>query len=217
MPRKTKEAQQERQLYDLKWHDYRMLSPDMCTLVFICEYSRAVRWQRVEEYGIPPEEVKNLSVLDGNPKSREKNPNAKFDFTDIKAWRYWNIMEKLRRWADEMYLPYDKFWEWAFAVRRKLNYKYSTPTVFAAAPLQEEILNMRDEYERHYIFTSKLPVFRAEAYSGTPLQDDYCECVVGDLRRKYESDRVFTARLKTLIKDGVLSREFVEKLKRGKP
>lgn len=211
MSKKLDKVPQERELYDLKWHDYRMLSPDVATLLFINEYSRTKRWMLVDNEGIDPRDVEKLSVLDGNATARKKNPRAAFDFTNLRNWRFWKIFEKLRRWADEMHFRYDFFWEYAFRAHREMKYKFSSPSVFCSEALLDKVLDFRDERAATQITLSELPVFKADNYGDTEIQNDYYYDLLGTLRQKYQSDRVYNARINTLINDGVVSKEFLRK------
>lgn len=197
----------ERELYGLKWFDYKPLSPDMATLLMGQEHCR----QSVYFYELLGEQshfVKTAALL-----------YSKLDLDNIRSWKRFDTMEKLRQWADQNGMRYDNFWRWAFeailntrhgTVGRKNDRGRSRFFVlnhFLNKHVLEDTLRRRDEAQATFITFSDHPYFQAAAYRGEPLQDSYHLYLLQELKRRFPA--AMLEKLNILIENGRFSKKYL--------
>lgn len=187
----------ERNLYEVKWFDYRMVSPDGATILFIAEYARRVQDYRVDVAGNPEGSRGFANVLRG------------FDLKDPKAWGQFGIMQTLRRFADKNCIPYGNFWKWAFRAHLDGGWKIVQPKIFLQTSIKARVIELQDEHMEAFVTFSLLPVFSAENYKGHEIQKDYYYNLVSEVNSRYPNDA--DRRLASLAKSGRISREFLDK------
>lgn len=206
----------ERDLYEIKWFDYRMVSPDMATAMFARSYARAMVSLRLK-----------LGLLEER-RAPYYDALRTMDVVNMRGWRNWNTMERLRRWADKNFMPYDLFWEWACRAYVELGFnerkhvvartgkdgkvkREKKDVIYANAFLNKNllarVLDLQDDHER-YVLYSNLEVFRAENWQDHPIQNDYYDHLVSELKHKHPDP---WARIDRLCSERRLSKGYVKK------
>jgi len=181
-------CQYENDLYDLKWFDYRALSPETATKKFTLEYARV--WY-LEILG----NIKYTDVLIG------------LDPLHFDQWHWFSCMTKLRQFADAHFLKYDDFWGWAFEAVLKLGFQRTTPNVYLNKRILARILEKHKEWAgiRH----ADSIFLRAATYTGHEIQDDYCHYLLNNIKRSRKDNKVQL--LMDLIESGKMSKRFLAK------
>lgn len=213
----------ELDLYEIKWFDYRMLSPNMATMFFVREYAKAIGNLRVK-----------LGLLDG------KNVSyyialPEFDVRAPEMWKYWKRMNGLRQWADKNFMRYNDFWEWACRAYIELGFnerrmrfqkrkggkpvltKKGKPSYenkyviflnsFLNKNLLAKVLDLQLDHER-YVLYSDMEIFRAENWQDHPIQNDYYDHLASEVKRKHPDP---WTRIDRLCAERRMSKGYVKK------
>lgn len=172
----------ERRLYELKWFDYRPLSPDTATVAFMCEF-----WKRLAT-------VMKDDLGDDRAPYRIDNMIMKLADKPPKTWRDFQMGETLRSWSDRNFMRYDHFWMWAF--EEYLGMSFGTKGLvkgkkdrtiimnyFNYPKILSKVQQRRGQHEADRVIWSEHPYFKPEAFEGTRLQLDYFDYVVCAVKR----------------------------------
>ena len=158
--------EKEKFLYGVKWHDYRMLTPDTATLAFMNEFAKALT-----EFNEATGKSRYFSFLK-NIASFEP------ERLKVKRSRFWNTMSQLRQWADGHGFDYADFWSWGFAAFNELGFRATYVNAFLNMKLKLKIKEKKLEYDRHFVKRSESPYFRAENFVGSEIQTDYYDYLI---------------------------------------
>jgi len=198
----------ERMLYEKKWHDYRLLSPEGANFVFLQEFIAAYRAyseiRRGTSYINPLSyKRKKKDPETGKPKTTSVSvPVAEAPY----RWPSWKVLVELRQWADSRGMKYDNFWAWAFKATIECRHRF-----FAINYCKSKcVLGKIAEYakESKLIPLSKLPLFKPENYRGFEAQNDYYWYIVSSVREKYLGE--YVEKLRTAAEDGLISWDFLQ-------
>lgn len=178
----------ELELMKTKFWDYRLVSPDVATMIFT--HRMAIRLSAHNEWH---GESKHKDVLKG------------FNIEAYQEWKNWPLMERARRWCDEVGMNYDKFWIWATEEHEKLGWKRYMG-VFCGQKIFHKVLKRHETHSQNFIVTSSHPFFLAEGYRGCKLQKAYYRNIVMQVYRKYRSKSPEV--MKTMLNDGVVAEDY---------
>lgn len=182
----------EKELYDLKWFDYRTLPVRGADLLFIlswlkvaahyqakCGYSRYAGWW-----------IRKLDIK--NYKKGKQIPN----------------LIKLRQWADSRGLKYEYFWERAFEAHTNFAFKNSFPNAF----LNKTILNyVSSESKKSGIIKyADFEFFKTDNYFGHEFQNDYYSYLIREVKNNYGNRAAGV--VKELIAEGKMSVKFLKNI-----
>lgn len=186
----------EEELYDLKWFDYRPLPPDTATMAFTHQHIE-FSGRYLEDLG----EEGGKQISRGILKS--------LDPQNVRGWKFFPTMEKLRQWADKNGMRYDHFWELAMIAYNDLGfgtvrltekfysrkagkvltqvkpYRCLILNLFTTARMLARILESHRELKETTIIKSNDPYFQPENYAAEPLQVDYFRYLCMELMTRY--------------------------------
>jgi hypothetical protein len=195
MPKKKDINKLEIELYETKWFDYRPVSPDVATMMFLLDY------------------VKSMATYNdtlGN--SRYVHTLKQFQSMDLETVRQqknFKMLRGLRQWADKRGMRYDQFWSWATEAHLKLGFAKMFINVFYNASILAEVEKAHAEWTAKFLVRSDHKYFRASAFKGYPVQLDYYDYLVkGTLQR---NDSKLAARtLAQLVKAGEIDHGYLQ-------
>ena len=160
----------ERELYDLKWFDYRPFDPDTATLFFLKEQAKRF--------------VKHYASLGRYPVVLRAY--ATFDRIRLgKKMKRWKVLTELRQWCDKLGMPYGKFWEWACETHLELKIGKMYEIYFTNENLLFEVKSAWEQEKRNFIITSDFYLLHPNNYKHYEFQDDYYGYLVGQVKRRY--------------------------------
>lgn len=161
-----RQVEKEKYLYTVKWHDYRMLSPDTATLLFLKDWAQALT-----DFNEASGKTRYFAFL--------KNITS-FDPAWLKRQKpqFWNTMEKLRQQADAGGFDYQDWWPWAFQALNDSGFQVTFLNAFLNIKIKLKVKERKAEYDRNYTKRSSSPFFRAENYTGNELQRDYYDYLI---------------------------------------
>ncbi len=192
-------------LYDTKWFDYRLMTPNTSDLkCALC-------------YGLSLMDYNELLGL-----SRHVNVLKGLNVTNIEAWNKHKQIRKLRQWCDARGWRYEEFWALTTKAHLELGMKplvtkfkdgrmveYIPFNVF----LNKSILKWADanwhEQFGRFVRYADLAFFSSNNYTGHPVQDAYCDYLLKSALRRGVNH---TKRLIGLMQDGRLSAEYLNKV-----
>ena len=161
----------ERELYELKWWDYRMLKPDVCTLSFMREWVKAAA-----EFNELVKGTRYINVL-----KRFK----RFDLPYLRGHEAWKVLQRLRQWADAQGMPYDHFWAYAYEAHIKLGFDRPYLPVFQNEHLLGMVKEAWQEAKRVRVIWAESPWFKADKYQASQMQDDYFGYLLREIKSHY--------------------------------
>jgi len=191
----------ERDLYQTKWWDYRLLMPKQATLAFALAYFKAMG-----TYKISVGENAFTAVV-ASRRLDPKNPET---------WTHWKIMTILRQRAAGRGARYEDYWQLSFEGYKDLSFKtrltakglyYIRTNVFNMPNMLDYVERWHRERCGKYIRYSNAPFFSAGMYRGHPLQDAYYEAILSSLSKVRSHCTPDTIR--ELINEGKLSAVFL--------
>jgi len=208
-------AGKEDQLYETKWFDYRLLTPDQATLLFIRYWWRAHRFLLEKLYGY---------VVDEHGGHSEVEEHELFDANNITLDEIQNrfpseldTFTRLRRFADSRGFNYETFW---FAAAHVLLHYYLPKDISLERYIETKDIrilsnvifknNVLDKIDEDGIISpSHLCYFMAQHWHDEELQNQYYEYLVESVV-KGRAPAMWYRLLRTWISDGWLSQEFLE-------
>lgn len=193
----------ERLLFEKKWFDYRMLTPEAANLVFLRQFIDAYREYSIMRRG-------NGFVNPLSYRKRKKKGEAKSTVVSVPvgevstSWPGWKTLVELRQWADSHCLRYEDFWPVAFRVlvARKIP-SFSIHFCKNQKLLSQVLAELR---ARPMITLSSLGYFKPENYVGHELQNDYYWHIYRSILEKYTDG--YKEKLKTAVDEGIISPAF---------
>jgi hypothetical protein len=203
----------EQELFKTKWFDYRMLSPDDATLLFMDEWRKALT--SYNEHNVPSYRGKDgkLHVMNGYTDVSKGYKSLNIEYLKTKKKTSWNLFTKLRQWADKQGFGYDKYWPSAFKAHEVLGFKNRLLNVFLNERIKAKVVERIDDYRQIKIKKAMSSAFKAENYEGTPLQDDYYEYLIDELKQRYPVRR--EEKLMKMVKEGEINKNFFKKYAAG--
>ncbi len=184
----------EKELYDMKWFDYRAMDPDTATLVFMHEYAL-----RMREYNELLGRSRYFYIL--------KSFKA-FERDYLRNHRLFKILEKLRPIADKHGMPYDKFWEFACEAHMNLGFKKTYVNVFLNKNILKKIKEDWEQYKKDFICYSKSTSLQPDNYQGFDIQKDYYEYLLGQIKTRYPASKR-AEKLKLMLAQNKISKDFL--------
>ncbi|TDH35065.1 hypothetical protein E2A64_15230 [Pseudohoeflea suaedae] len=162
----------ESELVTTKWFDYRFLSPQACTRLFLETYQTVFRRHFAAE--VDRDQAKH--VFGAHSLSYRNDPRAR-----TQMWM-------ARQRADELGIPYDLYIQASFEFAVKRNRKrLPQPNQLhhpgSAAELWAKFLD--EQFKEHLadgLFTVEHASFRVENYKNLPAQDDYRSFVIRQVK-----------------------------------
>ncbi|MGD0275749.1 MAG: hypothetical protein ABSB79_06805 [Syntrophales bacterium] len=183
----------EKELYELKWFDYRALSPEGATKRFCLEYQRAFSMSHMPHSSESLGESKYINIFKGA--------------TRLEDWKWFPTMTKLRQLADTYFMKYEDFWEWGFQGALDLGFKSTFPNVFLSKSLKAYILDKGKNYNMRFLRYTDSPFLNPKSYVGHEIQKDYFSYLVAFSKNFLPEKRA--AYLRTLIETGRLSKKYL--------
>jgi hypothetical protein len=192
----------ERELYQTKWWDARLLTPKEATLAFALAHFRAMAAHKASMGDRPFEAV---------------IASRKLDLAAPEKWAHWEIMTKLRRFADAFGARYDDFWELAFEAHidlklptrltRKGTLFVPCNTFLTPSLMNQVAVRWQERYGR-FVRYSEAPFFTPAGYRGLRLQDAYYDEIVA---RLMYGGGATPEKIRQMIDDGKLSADYLRK------
>jgi len=161
----------ERELIEMKFFDYRALTPEMATLVFMREWAQAF-CNYNEDLG----KTKHYAFL----KSFKS-----FDLDYLKTNTRFKTLGKLRQIADKHGMRYDLYWQWAFEAHLSLAFGKTFENVFLNKSIQAKILDFKRKHDKRTITCAKSDIFSPENYRNLELQNDYYWHLINEIKNRY--------------------------------
>ena len=183
----------ERELMETKFFDYRALTPEVATLVFMREWARAF-CNYNEDLGY----TRHFAFLKGF---------KSFDLNYLRTNRPFKILNELRQIADKHGARYDLYWQWAFEAHTELCFGNKMVNTFKNKKIQAKILDMKREYDERTITYAKSDIFKSANYRNFELQNDYFWHIIREIKNRYHRD-YRQGIMKTLIKNDKIPMEF---------
>ena len=184
----------ERELFDTKFFDYRALTPDVATLIFMQDWATAFT-----NYNEDLGRSRYWAFL----KSFES-----FDSSYLQTNARFRILGKLRHFADAHGFRYDLFWQWAFDAHLNLGFHKTWENVFLNSRILTKTIEMKREHEENFITYARSDIFKPENYRNLELQNDYYWYLIYEVKNRYHRDE-FRSRLRSLLEKGRLAEEFL--------
>jgi hypothetical protein len=181
-----------------KWWDYRMHSEEACELMFVRAWlvarekflSRTCLDVRFNEDG---EKYRLPLKWDGLQALRE----------DVETW---DALKSLRLTADKHGIPYPLYWSLAFQILEQTddwrNELAALQTPFIKSSLIEGFSEICDAR----VLTSENPVFSAKSFEGIPLQKEYINWLIDQVKRRHPAN--YKRMLQVLVDQGKLPQIF---------
>lgn len=168
--------QKERELMNVKWFEYRFMSPARATSLFLQNYREA--FKHFFAANIDFRQAKNVSGV--NSKTMLENPRVR-----TQVWC-------ARQRADETGMPYNHYLYAAFefAVRRQRRWLPQPNQLHFSGKAHDAWIESRNHYWEECL-RSRMPdvendpAFLIENYCGLPAQDAYRMFIVGEAERHY--------------------------------
>ncbi|MFP1634136.1 hypothetical protein ACLB6G_20595 [Zhengella sp. ZM62] len=168
----------ERELMNVKWFEYRFMSPAKATSLFAQEYREAFR--RSFAANIDFRQAENVSGI--NSRTMFENRRVR-----TQVWR-------ARQRADETGMPYNHYLSAAFkfAERRQRKWLPQPSQLHFPDSAHEAWTEFRDRYWEECLRdlspdVANDPAFLIENYCGLPAQDAYRMFIVGEGRRHHRN------------------------------
>jgi len=174
-------------LMSRKWWDYRIVTPDVATMMFIAEYARQFR-EYLEYLG----ESRHVNILKG------------FDIEAPHQWHNWVMSSNTRRWCDERMIRYGDYWKYAIETHERKRRCKALYSIMCSSKMKDEVEWRISQMEE--VPFAEHPVFKAENYSGCALQVCYFKYLMARIRKKYGDNELITIR--RLVDNGVIPVKF---------
>lgn len=170
----------ENQSASSQWWDYRPFSQDACDLMF----ARAWLVARENFY------LKHgLDARFDEAGNQYRLPLKWNGLAGLKADdATWGGLQKLRLTADKYGIPYSLFWSMAYRVLKETGGWKDEISSCQSALVKSSILELFDEIRKSRVITSDKEFFAADSYSNHPLQDEYINWLIDEVRRKYPAN-----------------------------
>ena len=191
--KETRGIMDERELMETKFFDYRALTPEVATLVFMREWARAF-CNYNEDLG----KTKHYVFL----KSFQS-----FDLSYLRDNRRFKTLGKLRQIADKHGVRYDLYWQWAFEAHLSLGFGKTFENVFFNKNIQAKILDMKRAHDETFMTYAESDIFKPENYRNLELQNDYFWHLIRKIKDRYHRDK-WQARIRNLVENHRIPREF---------
>jgi len=172
----------EKQLYNLKWYDYRPYMPDTATLIFIGEWVNAFD-RLLVKMGFDHFENNRGEVV------KKDYPYSSGNIVYLKAvndGEDWKRFTTLRKDCDVRTVPYWVFWE--VALQTMVNYDgfdfglQAFDNLLLLGSAFEHVKNLLKDGQ---IVFARMPFLQPDRYTGTQIQKDYCEYIVFKVNERY--------------------------------
>jgi hypothetical protein len=195
MTKKNDNNKLEIELYETKFFDYRPVSPDVATMMFTYAYGKAM-----ETYNDMLGRSRYLHTLKGFPDMKLET---------MKQQKQFKILQGLRQWSDKHGMRYDMFWSWATEAHLNLGFQKTYINVFYNKKILAEIKRQHAEWTEKFLVRSDSKFFRADSYTGHPVQQEYYDYVIkGTLKR---SDQAGAAKmLAELVESGEIDLKYLQ-------
>lgn len=186
----------EKELFDLKWFDYRAISPHAATLICLKEYVKRTVSQNAD-LGKFPVVLRAYSGFD------------KISLCRMKRWKY---LIRIRQFADKHGMPYAKFWEFAVKEHHDRRLRLYNEYAFTNEKILRETARKWRWYREEFIVYSDFYLLHPTNYRGYPFQDDYYSYLVGRLKRRHPRQDL-EDNIQKLIEWERMPVEFLRKIK----
>ena len=181
-----------------KWWDYQMFSEDVCDLMFarawliarLKFYSRNGLDTRFNEGGekyLLPLKWQGLQALKNDEET-------------------WAGLHGLRLTADKYAIPYPLYWSIAFQVLAETDDWKEEISALRSVFIRSCIVEQINEIKNSRLITSDSPAFSAKAFSGLPLQIEYINWLIEQVKRRHPAN--YEEKLQVLVGQGKLPQVF---------
>jgi len=182
----------EDNLMKSKWWDYRLVSPDTATMMFIHSFGK-----RMPSYN------------ERHGKSAYVHILKTLDLNEPKKWSNWSTSQRLRRFCDAICMRYDEFWNWACEEHESLGHASMFMTAFGTECMRSRIQERMSSNRNNHIPVSKHPFFLAPAYKGCSLQIEYFGVLIEAIKRNYGASSIKVAI--EMMDEGIIPRKYINR------
>lgn len=186
---------QEIELYETKWFDYRVMSPDVATMKFMLAYGQSMR------------QYNHLIGLNRYFFVMRQFPSVKL--SDLRKNRQFKILAGLRRWVDKHGMPYPTFWSYANDAHLNMKFVKNFISAYCNKKLLAVVNEMWTQRRQEVIVRSEFDYFRAENFAGLEAQCDYYDYLIGETQRRYSREESAT-KLDDLVESGELDQKYLQ-------
>ena len=174
-----KHIRQVSDVYEFKWWDYRRLSPGHSFMLFTETYYKAFR--------LAARKFLAHRTSTGRPVALVGSGEMYYRAADIwdRDARHITGMWNAMLTADSLGIPYDRFCQLAFQIATDQAWtRLPRPSQLYSDKMGAQILQAWLDLREERFFYARHPIYRVDNYAGTPLQDEYREWLIDELKGK---------------------------------
>ena len=188
----------EHELFKKKWFDYRHLTPDEATWVFICEWRKFCK----KYFRLIGHEDRHILKFKG------------YEIHEIQACkgpRFWVVMTEMRRWADLHCLDYSEFWSISFNNLTIMTFGSNWLSIFSEKQFRSNVLIYIQEQREMIIRMSQFKKFADPSFQKTPIAREYQQYLIDEAKKKFIGEALDAALL-NFVRQGHLPENIINKI-----